>query len=70
MNGNSNSSLIGTMLFPTVNLVYNGNFQRQKTNSKIIAYTVEFSGSSDTQMEITDGYQFQPAGAPTIELVQ
>ena len=71
INGNSNSKLTGTIYLPSVELIINGNnTQLQKTDSQIIAYTVEFSGSSDTQIEMNANHQYQPSSDPTIELVQ
>ncbi|MEW5939646.1 MAG: hypothetical protein AB1750_08295, partial [Chloroflexota bacterium] len=71
INGNSNSKLVGTIFLPTVELIINGNnTQLQKTDSQIIAYTVEFSGSSDTQIYMNASNQFQMDSDPIIELVQ
>jgi hypothetical protein len=71
INGNSNSELTGTIFLPTVELIINGNnTQLQKTDSQIIAYSVEFSGSSDTQINMNASHQFQMDTAPIIELVQ
>ena len=71
INGNSNSELTGTIFLPTVELIINGNnTQLQKTDSQIIAYSVEFSGSSDTQIYMNAAHQFQMGSDPIIELVQ
>lgn len=71
INGNSNSELTGTIFLPSAPLTINGNnTQLQKTDSQIIAYTVEFSGSSDTQIYMNANHQFQMNTDPIIELVQ
>ena len=71
INGNSNSALVGTIFLPSVDLVINGNnTQLQKTDSQIIAYTVELSGSSDTQIEMNAASQYQAPQSPILQLVQ
>jgi Flp pilus assembly protein TadG len=71
INGNSNSELVGTILMPSVDLAINGNnTQLQKTNSQIIAYKVELSGSSDTQIQTNAASQYQAPQSPILELVQ
>ncbi|RJP48437.1 MAG: hypothetical protein C4583_14280 [Anaerolineaceae bacterium] len=71
INGNSNSKLTGTIFLPSVDLIINGNnTQLQKTDSQIIAYKVELSGSSDTQIEMNAASQYQSPTSPVIQLVQ
>lgn len=71
INGNSNSTLTGTIFLPSIDLIINGNnTQLQKTDSQIIAYKVELSGSSDTQIEMNTSSQYQADISPVIQLVQ
>lgn len=71
INGNSNSELTGTIWMPAADIVINGNnSQLQKTDSQIIGLHVKFSGSSDTQINAKSADQFQPASAPSIELIK
>ena len=71
INGNSNSTLTGTVLMPGAAIVVNGNnSQLQKANSQLIGYSVELSGSSDTQIEMNPTSQYQFTQAPQIELTK
>lgn len=71
INGNSNSTLTGTILLPGAPIVINGNnSQLQKTDSQLIGYTVNLSGSSDTQIVMNTSHQFQPLSAPMIQLIK
>ncbi len=71
INGNSNSNLTGTILTPAAPIVINGNnSQLQKTDSQLIGYTVDLSGSSDTQIQNNPSDQYQPLSAPTIQLAK
>lgn len=71
INGNSNSTLIGTILMTGAAIVVNGNnSQLQKANSQLIGYTVELSGTSDTQIEMNPTSQYQFNQAPQIQLTK
>ncbi len=71
INGSSNSELTGTVLMPAAPIVVNGNnSQLQKVNSQLIGYSVELSGSSDTQIEMNPTSQFQFNQPPTVQLIR
>ncbi len=71
INGNSNSTLTGTVLLPGAAIVVNGNnSQLQKTDSQLIGYTVDLSGSSDTQIVESTADQYQAFTSPTITLIK
>ncbi len=71
INGASNSDLTGTILLPSAELIINGNnTQLQKTDSQIIAYKVEMSGKSDTQIRMNPSSQYKAPTSPILQLVQ
>jgi Flp pilus assembly protein TadG len=69
LNGDINLDWVGTVLLPAGPVFLNGNnTQSQKTNSQIIGYTVEISGSADVQINMDPSKQYQPTTPSIIEL--
>jgi hypothetical protein len=68
--GNSNSTLRGTILMPGQDIVMTGSYQFQKTESQIIGYTITMTGSSQVEIVADPKYQYVPPIPPTINLAK
>jgi hypothetical protein len=56
INGNSSSTFSGAMYFPRQHLQVGGNAEFNFTCAEFVAWTVEFTGSSDVRNTCTTGY--------------
>jgi hypothetical protein len=72
LNGGSTMSIFGGMYFPTSDVVVNGNSDVGYSNClAVIGYHLSFSGSSDTQVDVSGCAGFTPyATVRTVRLVE
>ncbi|MBA3835387.1 MAG: hypothetical protein H0X53_06015, partial [Sphingomonas sp.] len=65
INGNNNSMLDGAVYFPSGDLTFTGSSAAATQCAMIVAYTVEFTGSSNIQNDLV-----RPDGEPCVAATQ
>jgi len=68
INGNSSSSITGTILAPASPVSVEGSGGVEGINSQIIGYTVDFSGNGGTLISYTGSENYDAGESPVLEL--
>lgn len=70
LNGNMESSLVGTILAPASDIQLNGTMSSSMYHTQIIGYTVDLIGDADIIVTYNDAEQYEAPIPPAVELVQ
>ena len=70
LNGNMESSLVGTILAPASDIQLNGTMTSSMYHTQVIGYTVDLIGTADIIVSYNAGDQYEAPVPPAVELVQ
>jgi hypothetical protein len=70
LNGNMESSLVGTILAPASDIQLNGTMTSSMYHTQVIGYTVDLIGTADIIVNYNAGDQYEAPIPPAVELVQ
>jgi hypothetical protein len=70
LNGNMQSSLVGTILAPASDVQLNGTMTSSMYHTQIIGYTVDLIGDADIIISYNAAEQYEAPVPPAVELVQ
>jgi Flp pilus assembly protein TadG len=70
LNGNMNSSLVGTILAPASDIQLNGTMNSSMYHTQVIGLTVDLIGDADIVVTYNDAEQYEAPIPPAVELVQ
>lgn len=69
-NGNAASTLIGTIFMPGAPIKYNGTGDLNPSHAQIIGYTIEITGSNNTNVVYTDGENWDATSPAQVGLMR
>ncbi len=70
LNGNSDSTLVGTIFAPASDIQLNGIMSTNAYHTQVIGYTVDLIGTADIVVNYNAGEQYEAPVPPAVELVQ
>jgi Tfp pilus assembly protein PilX len=70
LNGNMDSSLVGTIFAPASDIQLNGTMNSSMYHTQVIGYTVDLIGDADIVVTYNDAEQYEAPIPPAVELVQ
>jgi Flp pilus assembly protein TadG len=70
LNGNSNSSLVGSVIAPSSTISLKGNSNSAGYDSQLVGWKIDIEGTANTIIKFNPAHQYKPPANPTIQLTK